>query len=125
MNFNASLNLVSTDQNSLDDISYKPIISKIIIYLKGVIFNFLIFLSSLVTLIEVLPKEKKQKEEKVQTFGQATFDLFDLVKGHTDISFKLPVYATPGSTLETQLVDAPLVFINFGQNFSYVNNFLN
>lgn len=53
-----------------------------------------------VTLIEVLPKERKQREEKVQLFGQATIDLLDLLKGHTDISLKLHIYPTPGSSIE-------------------------
>ncbi|CAF0849700.1 unnamed protein product [Brachionus calyciflorus] len=84
INFSAVLNVVTTDQNNLDDITYKPII---------------------ITLIEVLPKEKKQKEEKVQPFGQCTFDLLDLIRGKTELSLKLPVYATPGSTLESQPAD--------------------
>ena len=62
-------------------------------------------------MIEVLPKEKKQKEEKVQTFGQTVFDLYQIIKGETNISLKLPVYATPGSTLENQSADLPLVII--------------
>ena len=63
-----------------------------------------------VTIIEVLPKEKKQKDEKVQTFGQSTFNLYEVLKGKTEFSLKLPVYATPGSTLETQPSDTVLVF---------------
>jgi hypothetical protein len=58
-----------------------------------------------------LPKEKKQKDEKVQAFGQSTFNLYEVLKGKTEFSLKLPVYATPGSTLETQPSDAVLVFI--------------
>ena len=34
-----------------------------------------------VTVIEVLPKEKKQKEEKTLALGQCTVDLLPLVKG--------------------------------------------
>lgn len=34
-----------------------------------------------VTVIEVLPKEKKQKEEKTVVLGQCTIDLLPLVKG--------------------------------------------
>ncbi len=60
-------------------------------------------------MIEVLPKEKKQKEDKFQTFGQAVFDLFQILRGDTNVSFKLPVYSTPGSTLESQPADVPLV----------------
>lgn len=35
-----------------------------------------------VTVIEVLPKEKKQKEEKTVTLGQCTVDMLPLVKGN-------------------------------------------
>ena len=34
-----------------------------------------------VTVIEVLPKEKKQKEEKTQVLGHCTFGLLPLTKG--------------------------------------------
>lgn len=39
---------------------------------------------SLVTVTEVLPKEKKQKEEKTAQLGQCTVDLLPLVKGTTE-----------------------------------------
>lgn len=61
------------------------------------------------TLIEVLPKEKKQKEEKIQSFGQSTFDLIRIYQGETNVSLKLPVHPVPGSTLESQTSDAQLV----------------
>lgn len=38
-----------------------------------------------VTVTEVLPKEKKQKEEKTAQLGQCTVDLLPLVKGTTEI----------------------------------------
>jgi hypothetical protein len=57
----------------------------------------------------VLPKEKKQKEEKVQTYGQSVFELYSLLKGELNYTVKLPVYPTPGSTLELQPPDAQLV----------------
>lgn len=87
INFNCHLNLNVTDSTSLDDISFKPII---------------------ITFVEVLPKEKKQKDEKVQTFGQCTFSLFEVLKGKFEFSLKLPVFPTPGSSLETQTNDAAL-----------------
>jgi hypothetical protein len=67
------------------------------------------FSEILVTLIEVLPKEKKQKEEKIQNYGQTVFDLIQIVKGETSVNHKCQVYPTPGSTLETQSSDLPLV----------------
>ena len=81
LNFQCQLSVNVSDSVCLDDLAHKPVI---------------------VTLVEVLPKEKKQKEEKVQNFGQATFSLFDVLKGKTEFSLKLNVYATPGSTLEGQ-----------------------
>ena len=35
----------------------------------------------LVSIIEVLPKEKKQKEEKTTLIGQCTVDLFPMLTG--------------------------------------------
>lgn len=49
----------------------------------------------------MLPKEKKsQREEKVQAYGQATIDLVEFVRGRTDMSVRLPVFPTSGSSLE-------------------------
>ena len=39
-----------------------------------------------VTVIEALPKEKKQKEEKTAILGQCTVDLLPLVKGIYNIN---------------------------------------
>jgi hypothetical protein len=50
----------------------------------------------------VLPKEKKQKEEKVQAFGQCTFGLHEFLKGETSMHLKLPIHPIAGSTLELQ-----------------------
>lgn len=80
--FAFSLSVNPAEQSSMDDVANKPIV---------------------LTLIEVLPKEKKtQKEEKIQPYGQSVIDLLDLLKGHTDKSLRLPIYAMPGSSLEQQ-----------------------
>ncbi len=60
-----------------------------------------------VSLIEVLPKEKKQKEEKVQLLGQATFDLLPIVKGESRVALRLTIYPVPGSFLELQQQQQP------------------
>jgi hypothetical protein len=44
-----------------------------------------------VTVIEVLPKEKKQKEEKITPLGQATVDLLPLLKGISLYRIKIRV----------------------------------
>lgn len=86
-NYSTTLSINPNDSVCLDDLAYKPVI---------------------VTLIEVLPKEKKQKEEKVQNYGQSVFELYSLLKGELNYTVKLPVYPTPGSTLEQQSSDTQL-----------------
>ena len=101
-NFNTNLYVnTQNEMNSMDDLAHKPIV---------------------VTLIEVLPKEKKQKEEKVQVVGQATFDLLALIKGETEISFKAPVMPTPGSSLEQLPSDALQVRRLWIFFFSFLKN---
>jgi len=46
-----------------------------------VVFLTLAVLFLPVSVIEVLPKEKKQKEEKTVMLGQCTVDMLPLVKG--------------------------------------------
>ena len=59
--------------------------------------------------MEVLPKEKKQKEEKTVQLGQCTIDLLPLVKGETKYKSTLQIYPLPGSPLEGLGPDAPRV----------------
>ncbi|XP_043935316.1 cilia- and flagella-associated protein 70-like [Protopterus annectens] len=60
-NFTVSFDCaVNEGQNGLDDIAHKPVI---------------------LTLVEILPKEKKQKEEKTAVLGQGLLDLLPLLQG--------------------------------------------
>ncbi|XP_066098738.1 cilia- and flagella-associated protein 70 isoform X5 [Saccopteryx bilineata] len=52
------------------------------------------------TMIEVLPKEKKQKDEKTLILGQAVVDLLPLVEGESLFETVVPVHPVPGSPLE-------------------------
>ncbi|XP_055969429.1 cilia- and flagella-associated protein 70 [Sorex fumeus] len=82
---NAKYNFTSTFEFNpeggitLDDIAHKPV-----------------FLS----LIEVLPKEKKQKEEKTLLLGQAVVDLLPLLEGDNSYEMTVPLHPVPGSPLE-------------------------
>ena len=59
--------------------------------------------------MEVLPKEKKQKEEKTVLLGQFTVDLLPLVKGERKYKSTLIVHPLPGSPLEGIPPDNPKV----------------
>ncbi|XP_070616887.1 cilia- and flagella-associated protein 70 isoform X3 [Erythrolamprus reginae] len=78
-NFTASFDSHPEGLHTLDDIAQKPMIF---------------------TVIEVLPKEKKQKDEKVVSLGQAVLDLLPLLQGLSTFHAKLPVHPLPGSPLE-------------------------
>ncbi|XP_048244462.1 cilia- and flagella-associated protein 70-like isoform X2 [Haliotis rufescens] len=78
-NYNAALNCTYEDPIVLDEIAHKPVV---------------------LTVIEVLPKERKQKEEKTILLGQCTVDLLPLVKGEVKQKYTLMVNPLPGSPLE-------------------------
>ncbi|XP_042293784.1 cilia- and flagella-associated protein 70 [Sceloporus undulatus] len=84
-NFTITFDCNPDGPHYLDDIAHKPL---------------------LLTLIEVLPKEKKQKEEKTVNLGQAVLDLLPLLQGLCLFNATLPVYPLPGSPLETLRPDA-------------------
>uniref|UniRef100_A0A4W5MVJ9 Cilia and flagella associated protein 70 n=1 Tax=Hucho hucho TaxID=62062 RepID=A0A4W5MVJ9_9TELE len=65
--------------HTLDDMAHKPVI---------------------LTVIEVLPKEKKQKEEKTAVIGQAIVDLLPLLHGQISFSSTVLLHPTPGSPAE-------------------------
>ncbi|XP_025030354.1 cilia- and flagella-associated protein 70-like, partial [Python bivittatus] len=78
-NFTTSFECHPDGFHGLDDLAHKPV---------------------LFTVIEVLPKEKKQKEEKVVSLGQAVADLLPLLQGLCTFNATLPLYPLPGSPLE-------------------------
>ncbi|XP_061173813.1 cilia- and flagella-associated protein 70-like isoform X1 [Saccostrea echinata] len=86
IDYTATLNCTFEDPLVLDEISYRPVV---------------------LTVTEVLPKEKKQKEEKTAQLGQCTVDLLPLVKGETKHHYNLVINPLPGSPLETISPESP------------------
>ncbi|XP_074454131.1 cilia- and flagella-associated protein 70 isoform X1 [Larus michahellis] len=78
-NFMTSFECNPDGPNSLADVAQKPV---------------------LLTVIEVLQKEKKQKEKTVP-LGQAVVDLLPLLQGQCSFKVSAPLYAVPPSPLES------------------------
>ncbi|NXE29046.1 CFA70 protein, partial [Ardeotis kori] len=74
-NFVTSFECSSDGPNSLEDIAQKPV---------------------LLTVMEALQKEKKQKE-KIMPLGQAMVDLLPLLQGQCSFKVSAPLYAVPTS----------------------------
>ncbi|POI31507.1 hypothetical protein CIB84_004742, partial [Bambusicola thoracicus] len=79
-NFTTSFEYSADGPNSWVDIAQKP---------------------ALLTVIEVLQKEKKQKEEKTMPLGQAVLDLLPLLQGQCSFTVLAPLYAVSTSPSES------------------------
>lgn len=79
-NFTSSIELNPDGGITLDDLAHKPLF---------------------LTVTEVLPKEKKQKDEKTLTLGQAVVDLLPLLEGEDSFERTVPLHPVQGSPLET------------------------
>ncbi|XP_042546125.1 cilia- and flagella-associated protein 70 isoform X1 [Dipodomys spectabilis] len=79
-NFTSSFEYNQDGGITLDDIAHKP---------------------AFLTVTEVLPKEKKQKEEKTLILGQAVVDLLPLLEGESSFEISVPLHPVQGSPLET------------------------
>ncbi|KAF6107974.1 cilia and flagella associated protein 70 [Phyllostomus discolor] len=78
-NFTASFEFSPEGGITLDDLAHKPVF---------------------LTVTEVLPKEKKQKDEKTLILGQAVVDLLPLVEGESSFETMAPLHPVTGSPLE-------------------------
>ncbi|XP_039248406.2 cilia- and flagella-associated protein 70-like [Styela clava] len=86
-NFSASFECTFTEVgHTFDDVAYKPVI---------------------ITVNEVLPKEKKQKDEKTSVIGQCTVDLLPLLNGELRVESTLQLHPVVGSPMENLPPDIP------------------
>ncbi|XP_058154990.1 cilia- and flagella-associated protein 70 isoform X3 [Dasypus novemcinctus] len=79
-NFTSSFEFNPEGGITLDDLAHKPVF---------------------LTMTEVLPKEKKQKDEKTLVLGQAVVDLLPLLEGQSSFETAVPLHPVPSSPLET------------------------
>ncbi|XP_069315984.1 cilia- and flagella-associated protein 70 isoform X1 [Eulemur rufifrons] len=79
-NFTCSFEFNPEGGITLDDLARKPVF---------------------LTMTEVLPKERKLKEEKTLILGQAVVDLLPLLAGETSFETTVPLHPVQGSPLET------------------------
>ncbi|XP_047408468.1 cilia- and flagella-associated protein 70 [Sciurus carolinensis] len=67
----------------------------------GITLNDIAHNPVFLTVTEVLQKEKKQKDEKNLTIGQAVVDLLPLLEGESSFEMMVPLHPVQGSPLET------------------------
>ncbi|XP_045425116.1 cilia- and flagella-associated protein 70 isoform X4 [Lemur catta] len=84
-NFTCSFEFNPEGGITLDDLARKPVF---------------------LTMTEVLPKERKLKEEKTLILGQAVVDLLPLLAGETSFETTVPLHPVQGSLLETPRLGA-------------------
>ncbi|MBN3289296.1 CFA70 protein, partial [Polypterus senegalus] len=83
--YNFSCTFESTETNNTpDDMAHKP---------------------AILSVLEVLPKEKKQKDEKTIMLGQAILDLLPLLQGQFCFTATVAIQPAPGSPLDTTSLD--------------------
>ena len=58
-------------------------------------------------MIEVLPKDKKGKDQTTTPLGQVTVDLLPLLRGETRLNLLVDLHPVPGSPLDA--IEAPKV----------------
>ncbi|CAL1530492.1 unnamed protein product [Lymnaea stagnalis] len=90
-NFNTFLNIIYDDPSCLDEITNRPVV---------------------LTVIEVLPKEKRQKEERTITLGQCCLDFnCFILLGCTKLKQTLQILPVPGSPLDNLPPDITKVIL--------------
>ncbi|NXA37502.1 CFA70 protein, partial [Eudromia elegans] len=79
-NFTAGFEYCPEGPSSLDSIAQSPVI---------------------LTVMEVLPRERRQREERTVPLGQAVVDLLPLLQGQRSFKVSAPLHAVPTSPLES------------------------